>query len=323
MHIYNVRLGLATNSSSLHKLCFLPENMEAMDHTGCEGGDPRDQGSFHWNYFTAASPAAKMRYLAAMLKERLFNQLPYEIACAVMESWLPEAVWDDEDGIDHQSFMFLPSGFGSKLPDKQFLDELKAYFMQDRLAILGGNDNTQARHYLDTGDNTFHLPIPRDTGLYHTNFVCRYDDQYKYWTLFSTADGAKLRFRLDVSPEDMQDVPEKAYAPELVDLKITDYCPYGCQYCVPPETKILTPFGYKQIDEIQVGDKVYAFNEDTKTRQEEVVEQCHQRDYDGDLVDIEMEDGSIVSLTPNHTVFTERGWIAAENIAEGDEVLHF
>jgi len=233
VHIFNVRLGLATNSSSKHSLIFLPEGVEARDFNG-ETGEAF--GDFGWGHFTAVSPQQKLRYLACMLKDRLYYELPANIADCVIKSWLGDVEYDPEDYIDHQSFMFIPSAHGSNFPDEQFTKELRDYLLQDRLAILGGNDNTQNQHPLHDSDYTFWLPVPTDASPGYSKYVCRYDEKYKYWTVFCREDGTKLRFRFDRSPTDMGVKPEKASTPELVDLKITDFCPYGCEYCYQAST---------------------------------------------------------------------------------------
>lgn len=231
MHIFNVRFGLATNSSSTHSLVFLPENVQAIDHPGY--GSDSEFGDFGWQRFTAATPQAKMRYLAALLKDRLYHELPQNIADTVIRSWLPDVNYHEEDAIDHQSYMFLPSAHGGSIPDERFFNELKEYLLQDRLVILGGNDNEQTRHHLDDG-TAFNLAIPRDTSVWYSDYVCRFDEQYKYWTIFCTREGTKIRFRFEDHGAKVK--PTKSSTPELVDLKITDFCPYGCQYCYQGST---------------------------------------------------------------------------------------
>lgn len=227
MQIFSVRFGLATNSSSTHSLVFLPEGFQAHDSNG-ETDEPF--GDFGWQHFTAVSPQQKLRYLACLLKERLYQELPANIADAVIRSWLGDVVYDAKDYIDHQSFMFIPSAHGTKLPDERFTKELRDYLLQDRLAILGGNDNEPLRHPLDSGD-TFRLPMPRNVDADGPNYVCRYDEKYQYWTIFCAKDGTKLRFRFDRASNHMRVTPQKSSAPELVDLKITNFCPCGCAFC--------------------------------------------------------------------------------------------
>lgn len=240
MQILNVRFGLATNSSSDHSLMFLPEGVEAKDYPGYHHAQSDwdddghyDFGDFGWQRFTLASPQMKLRYLGCLLKDRLVGNLPTNVARLVHESWLGVSL-EDDDGIDHESWHYIPCAFGTKIPDEQLVNQLKEFFLQDRLVVLGGNDNELARHPLDDG-STFQLPIPRDCGN-QAGYICRYDEEYKFWTVFHPEDGTKIRFRLTNDPETMRIKADKASAPELVDVKITSYCPYGCEYCYQSST---------------------------------------------------------------------------------------
>jgi len=224
MQIFNVRFGLATNSSSSHSLIFLNEGVQPEDYHA--------DGEFGWGHFTATSETAKLRYLAVLLRDRLSWELPDHIAQLVIRDWVGDIERDADDYIDHQSHYFLPSEFGTNLPDKQFFEAMKEYFLQPRLAILGGNDNTEYSHPLLNGDG-FNLPVPQDCG-YRNKFTCRYDEQYNFWTIFEEETGTKVRFRFSHEPKDM--VPEKATAPELVDIKITNFCPFACDFCYQSST---------------------------------------------------------------------------------------
>lgn len=241
MKIYNVRLGLATNSSSSHSLIFLKEGIKAFDYGGYhhstepwENTTEEQMGDFGWQRFTAASREAKLRYLGVMLRERLYQNMPPAIADIICKDWLDNAEMSSNDMIDHQSLHYLPSQFNTKYPDEDFFKALKAYFLHERLVVLGGNDNEQAQHTLDDG-SSFILPIPKDVGSRH-NYTCRYDTEYDYWTMFCPVDGRKMRFRLTNDPNQMHNVPEKASVPELVDIKITNYCPYACEFCYQSST---------------------------------------------------------------------------------------
>lgn len=46
-------------------------------------------------------------------------------------------------------------------------------------------------------------------------------------------------------------------------------------------------------------------------------------EYSGDVVEIGTASGARLSVTPNHIVLTERGWIRAKNIVKGDKVIHY
>lgn len=227
MQVFNVRLGLATNSSSSHSIIILKDGIEAFDFPVAE-----HSGEYGWGNFTCASAETKMKYLGVLLRDRFYHELPENIADIICKDWL--------DGIqpgqyvDHQSWYFLPSAFNTKLPDEQFFRALKEYFLHEKLVILGGNDNQEAIHPLDDG-TSFELPLPLDVGHWR-KFTCRYDDQHDYWTVFCAEDGRKIRFRLKPGSKDFNDVPTKASAPELVDMKITNYCPFGCKFCYQSST---------------------------------------------------------------------------------------
>jgi hypothetical protein len=246
MQIFNVRLGLATNSSSSHSLIFI-NDMEVRDFSGYRrhiiDGTVQEIGKtdFGWNHFTLASAEAKMRYLAVLLRDRLTSNLPYNISAMVIREWLSEdaansTIGDhiDDSHIDHQSWFFLPSEFGTNIPDEQFFKELKDYFLQENLVILGGNDNDDVAHPYDDG-TSFQLPLPYDISP-KDNCVCRKDEDNNYWTIFWPESGAKLRFRLENGKSDWEDFPKKASAPELIDIKITDFCPFGCEFCYQSST---------------------------------------------------------------------------------------
>jgi organic radical activating enzyme len=232
MKVFNVRFGLATNSSSSHSIIFLKQGVQALDFPSKD--ETEDFGYFGWDFFTAASKEAKLRYLGIFLRDRLQEQLPTGIVDVICKNWLDGVVVEGADYVDHQSWHYLPSAFNSKVPDEDFFAALKTYFMNEQLVVLGGNDNSQLKHALDDG-RSFVLPIPRDCGRNH-NFICRHDEQYDYWTIFNQADGRKIRLRFTTDPKQMMNVPNKATAPELVDMKITNYCPFACKFCYQSST---------------------------------------------------------------------------------------
>ncbi|HYX21713.1 MAG TPA: radical SAM protein [Thermoanaerobaculia bacterium] len=232
MRIHNVRLGFATNSSSTHSIIFLKP--------GQRPEDTAHGGEFGWDFWTAASGASKRQYVALHLYDALRSQLSAEVALAVTQSWVkdfertPEGDYSYNGGgpagyVDHQSAYILPQSWDGKGVDKAFFDEFMSFFMRDDVAILGGNDNTDESHPLDSGG--FVLPLERDG---RAEFVARKDDKQNYWTLFDRGSGSKIRFSFE-EPSSRREVT-KASAPELVDLKITDFCPYGCAFCYQGST---------------------------------------------------------------------------------------
>jgi len=225
MKIYNIRLGFATNSSSTHSFTFFKK---ATDNW------PSGK-SFGWSFFTAASPEAKLDYLAATLFQNLDQYSSGEVARKVTKMLLGVDLPIDGGGysrwsVDHQSLLSLPQSWFGVTPDEQFLDHLRKFFETEDFVILGGNDNDENSHSL--AEDSFILPIPTDS---LNNWVCRWDPEYKYWSFFSRESGAKMRMRFEELREkgglesryDRSCLPDhirKAFAPELVDLKITEVC---------------------------------------------------------------------------------------------------
>lgn len=233
MKIHNVRLGFATNSSSTHSLVFVQ---------GARDSKVDASREFGWQTFTAVSKDVKRDYLAILLHHELRQIVHEDIAAAVVDRWVGEGTLKEGGYIDHQSMLSLPRTFNGKGVDKQFFDELYAFITQSNLAILGGNDNGDGYHKF--GGSSFELPLP--AAEHGTDIVAK-KDPAGYWTVFNRSNGTKVRFswptpvtadaetpntsRIKLMKAEYAPVPEKAHSPELIDVKITDYCAFGCEYC--------------------------------------------------------------------------------------------
>ena len=204
MKIHNVRLGFAANSSSTHSLIFL-------------GGvkDYDAWGRFGWQHFTAASSDAKMRYLAITLFDTLRGTLDDSNACIIVKELTGIGVHDDMY-VDHQSEWVIPQARRGGV-NVEFFEDFKAYLLQENLRILGGS-NDNPTHPLGGG---FTLAVPTDWGS--IPFWARKDGNV--WVLFNAYTGAKVR--ISFTDEEYT----KSTLPELVDLKITNYCSNGCKWC--------------------------------------------------------------------------------------------
>lgn len=110
---------------------------------------------------------------------------------------------------------------------------------------------------------------------------------------------------------------------EFYDVGINTRCNAECDFCLPPNTKILTAGESKDIEKIEIGDLVYSYNEITGNIELKKVSQLFSRVYSGDLIELETEKG-IVRMTSNHKVFTQnRGWVEAEKLNTDDIILSF
>jgi hypothetical protein len=124
------------------------------------------------------------------------------------ESWA-----SNYPSVDHQSC------------DPQIFDDRMMRLLQnDRIVILGGNDNDDqhpnevygAQEIISLG-STGYLRLRQDGD---------------YLVLFDPNKGTKGRVSLDNNAPDYV----KSTTPELVDLKITDWCDAGCKFCYQSST---------------------------------------------------------------------------------------
>ena len=253
--IHNVRFGLACNSSSSHSLIlFEGESLPSDDHG--ISFDPHQYDdweddefkasmirmdkrfikkqlakpmNFGHDFFTASSEETKKRYAALTLRYALERHLPKNIYDMIVKSWTGVENLDEDSYIDHQSVIDLPLAFNTTVVDEEFFKEFFNYLMQEKLVILGGSDNRENSHPLIDSGKKATLPISKDR---FSEFYCRKDPKYGFWTIFNPEDGTKLRMSFGESKK-----ITKSTFPELVDIKINDYCPFNCKFCYQDSTK--------------------------------------------------------------------------------------
>ena len=116
------------------------------------------------------------------------------------------------------------------------------------------------------------------------------------------------------------------FGPELMDIEISagGGCPMRCGFCSPAGTLVNTPNGKIEIEKLKSNDLVIGFDLKNNSPKIQTIQETYVRDYIGDLICIETNDGKILKLTPDHEIFTKnRGWIPVKNIKETDEILQF
>lgn len=218
--ISSVRYGHATNSSSSHSIvaCRTPERLP--------DGTQVDEFSYGWEEFVLRRPEEKAAYLLTN-DGRVSEELEESVLRAGREHGFDaEALlarharasggnpW--EYGIDHESM-----GTGAA-PRDVSIGEWVRVVMDDRVVILGGNDNVSQllpQRIVNEG-RVLLTPL---TGYYLN--VKRDGDAI----IFHDAESG-MKFRWSETPY------EKASRPELVDVKITDRCAHGCAFCYQGST---------------------------------------------------------------------------------------
>jgi organic radical activating enzyme len=212
-------------------------------------------GEYGWGSFTLNDAESKMDYLATAIWMQLSTQGNDASALIIcrellgLPEWMPSA----SASIDHQSMFFLPASESGATVNLKFARAFADWIKSEGVVVLGGNDNG-GTHPLANGTDA--MPFERET---NNPYVVKHDELSDTWTLFNRSTGAKLRLELnpgealelvDISgkpapratlvpvehwEEDLSE-PKKMGSPELVDVKITDYCDIGCAYCYQGST---------------------------------------------------------------------------------------
>ena len=308
MQVHNVRAGFATNSSSSHSIVMIPRGQR-------ESTNEYERFNYNWEQFTLADPDSKSAYFVTQLMQGLEDgALNRSEIVHVMNSLLGTD-YDERDfesyGVDHQSVWSNLADLFKQHP--QLVKHMHEFVKRDDVVILGGNDNSDGQ---TPPDNSF---TDARTEVFNWSQTAQVRQDHDHWVMFNQNTGGKIRFSF------LPDVAEyvKSTVPELVDLKLSDYCAYGCAFCLVPGTMISTPTGVMPIEQISQGQEVLAYNTDLSIVESATVAETYERDYEGDLYEIEMENGAKVCITPEHEIYVRgKGWVPASLCEENDEILH-
>lgn len=229
--VLNIRKGFACNSSSSHSVVCLRNSARPQDTH--DGGT-----AFGWEDFTLSAPESKRQYFEQLGRETLsrhFGQKPHLLAGALAAAGITA---NPEGYVDHQSVFYLPLNFEKTGLHTGFFQALLDRVAEDDIVVLGGNDNSEGHplsgHHPDAciPAQPSWLKRSRDLRLDRMEAYVARDDK-SHWTLFAGRNGTKLRLAktLDAPPQSYSSV-----TPELVDVKVTDFCAYDCAYCYQGST---------------------------------------------------------------------------------------
>ena len=99
---------------------------------------------------------------------------------------------------------------------------------------------------------------------------------------------------------------------EFYDVGITEKCNAMCPFCFLPGTSVNANNKTVKIEDIKKGDFVYSYNHKDKKPELQKVDMVFERDYDGDIIEIELENGEIIHCTPNHKLYIDNiGYVEA------------
>ena len=320
--IHNIRKGFATNSSSSHSVVLAP----GISDDPCCG-----DFEFGWEDFVLANSESKMRYLHFACVEHYEKtaSLSRADAQALAERYFPCGITlkDGEGYIDHQSNPSFPNARLQSQGMGPLWGLMRREIVEDGdVAILGGNDNQDN----DAWKPNVAQGAPRVSAYYDmiheegssTGRYYLYDEAHGHFVTYNRSSGTKIRFSEKGKP-----APTVASAPELVDIKLTDYCPVGCHYCVDPETPVLkADFTWTRIGDIQEGERIVAFDEfpTTGNKQRRLRGAIVEKKWTvkKDAVRITTEFGSVVCSTEHRFLITHNGgrWMKASNLRLGHTI---
>ncbi len=237
--LLNIRLGHACNSSSSHSVLI-------------GGVSPPDQGwqtgaEFGWDYFVLDTREEKLRYLIAQLNRSERGDAKLLAARAALEHkelGLAHNVREvDAEGepaeprlssdvyVDHQSDWGFPTTRCGEQLDLEFLQDLERFLERDDVSILGGNDNDEdpcSWQYLEE-DEEGRLRFWMQHYL-RDGAECWAEKRGSDWVLFRPETGDKVRISFEIDGQ-IEPGLRPVRGAELVDMKITDHCPFGCSFC--------------------------------------------------------------------------------------------
>lgn len=258
MTVTSIRLGFATNSSSSHSIVF-NKNRKKEEWTRITKGHYGDT-EFGWGNFILDSPNRKLPYIClALLIDKNFTpkekynfetervELDGERHLGIFNFLKGQNVTDHNiisfyewafDGsqvkgrgalprlgyIDHQSHGII--SFSKKFYKEELGFKLTEYLQyliyNDGVIIFGGNDNDSDTSGIQAKKSTATLGQHGQGRIW-----IKKDGTNK--VLFNPNTGTKIR-------SSKTGVYEKSTTPELVDIKVTDYCSYGCTFCYQGST---------------------------------------------------------------------------------------
>ena len=136
-------------------------------------------------------------------------------------------------------------------------------------------------------------------------------------SLFDRSNGTKVRFAIGPYT--------KAKRPELVDIKITDFCPAQCSFCLDPETMVTLDTARRiPIKDLQEGDKIWAFHDpflegNKYVGTTAIVEKRWNTSKES--LRIYFEDGRTIITSLDHKFLMARmGWRVASRLKPGDRI---
>lgn len=241
MRIVHVRKGFACNSSSTHSVVFFAKGTEPRYDMA-----PDSPEYFGWENFTLVSKELRREYAYGLAtrparnaaRKRLGDDLANEAKVDALTLKLLQQLGWKEDRFpaepDHQSVIDIPCTFHGNHVLRPMFERVLEVLTRDGTVILGGNDNGDAHPLRSRASAELLTRLSRDV----VGPSIGRDDK-THFTVFHPQEGMKYRIEFDAQnePHAVNGWPARALTPELVDVKVTDYCEMDCAYCYQGSTR--------------------------------------------------------------------------------------
>ncbi len=256
MKIVNYRHRFANNSSSSHSVCFRKGAIIPSASPVSYPLNPEDDYDYlcdlsGWQESEASDPTTKAAYIAMAIYTSIEGFLGKSAqvldAATTIAQTLTGVPRDSIQSLDHQSTFVIPMGYPEyeysgprhTLPT-ELLESIKTvYINNDDVVIYSGNDNDgwEASDRLADANHTVtsFQSIFTQAGRYISRREVTSNPNSHIYTMYCIDSGD--RATIDLTPWISNTLGNKLYSPLLVDMKLTDFCEYGCAFCYQGSTK--------------------------------------------------------------------------------------
>lgn len=93
------------------------------------------------------------------------------------------------------------------------------------------------------------------------------------------------------------------------------------QSCLPGDAEIKTPLGFIKIKDVAPGEVVLTYNIEKDIIEPETVTFSGETNQTDELYEIKMQNNETIICTGNHLILTKNGYVRADSLNEGDEII--
>jgi len=218
-NILNFRFGFATNSSSVHTLVFVSDNIKRIDLPGFMIST---RGKARYLYFAVASSLKDdldevERFIKSTGNPTLINALNDNLTIPSAGNSGDFSPWWSGQ---------LPFNFDGKTLCLEFFNDLSRILLQPDVALISYHDSCIPEYF----DEEFRRNVSRGFSIEDFySAVCRYNKDSRFWTIFDRETGNKIRGSF--FPPEIYGQELLCDRPELADVKITNHCNFNCDFC--------------------------------------------------------------------------------------------